>query len=225
MTLHCILCHQIIDPDDPGPSRLDPRELVVTARGGGAPAPGDGQVFYCHDACFRRWLGREAPPSGGQDAAEQPAIAPERSVPPFTSEARDGEGIQNILAGAQPDFAPEDIPLIEALLSDLARNLEWHGERCGVWEKLLAYPRGRWVALASLCNVGDAVYRRIEALDPFMQPREDILVAWVDDYYNHRRPFENNRLVLLALDSSYTWMRQLIIPLERPDRPNPGLIP
>lgn len=201
MAYQCVLCKHEVNLGDPGLVKVSPAK----------PAQGAAEPLYCHEACFRRLSG---------EAAETA-----HSVPPFTSARQATDRIQDALAGVQADFAPEEIPLIEALLADLARDVELYGEQCGVWDRLLAYPRGRWVALAEVSGVDNAVYQAIEALDPYMKPREDILVTWVDDYYNRTRPFENNRLVLLALDSGYQWLRQLIIPIERPDRPNPGLIP
>ena len=204
MAYQCVLCKQTINQDDPG--------LMTVSHANPALGQGEGQPIYCHEACLRKLSGSVA-----QETA--------RFVPPFTSARLATDNIQDALAGVQADFAPEEIPLIEALLAGLTSDVELYGEKCGVWDRLLAYPRGRWVALAEVSGVDNEVYRAIEALDPFMKPREDILVTWVDDYYNRTRPFENNRVVLLALDSGYQWLRQLIIPIERPDRPNPGLIP
>lgn len=200
MNVQCFVCKKTVD-------RENACKVVVAVSSDQSQR--QEQVLYCHAGCLRRLLG-----SGAVE-----------NTPPFTGQPRGAGTIQDALEGARADFAPEDEALVEALFSGLVRDLERYGETAGVWEKLLAYPRGRWAALAELCSGDNPVYRAIEALDPFLKPREDILVAWVDDYYNRSRPFENNRLVLVALDNGYTRMRQIVIPLERPDRPNPGLIP
>ena len=200
MAEQCVFCKQAVNQSDPG--------LMVVSHANPGQAKGERLHYYCHVACFQKLAGGSA-----------------ESVPPFTSARQSMDNIQDALAGVQADFAPEEILLIEALLAGLASDVELYGEKCGVWDRLLAYPRCRWVPLAEVSGVDNEVYQAIEALDPFMKPREDILVTWVDDYYNRTRPFENNRVVLLALDSGYQWLRQLIIPIERSDRPNPGLIP
>lgn len=224
MAYQCILCRQPLREGDRGVFKLDPTALIVVPRymaDGGAPdtAAREEQVFYCHFACFRSLVADDSRLHFTIPGASRPAPT-SGEMPPFT-----GEGLQERLDRIRGGFKPEDLPMLDGLLDRLSRDLERHGERAGVWDKLLAYPRGRWVALAALVAEDDLLYPRIAALDAFISPREDILVTWVDDYYNRTRPFENNRVVLLALDSGYQWLRQLIIPIERPDRPNPGLIP
>lgn len=207
---------------DRGVLKLDPCALILIPHYPQDQENREEQVFYCHFDCFRRLVADDSRLLFLDPQANPPAASdfPPGQTPPFT-----GEGLQERLDRIRKGFKPEDLPLVDALLDRLARDLELYGERIGVWDKLLAYPRGRWVELANLIAEDAILYPRIAALDPFMKPREDILVTWVDDYYNRSRPFEHNRLVLLALDSSYTWMRQILIPIERPDRPNPGLIP